>query len=90
MSKLVGDYDLELDKAVDEIKNNDAKRVLLHLPDGLKPKADEIQEYIEKEVKDVEILIWAGSCFGACDIPIEAKNVGVDLLIHWGHSRWKF
>jgi len=90
MNSLSSQYDLEIDKAIDEIKKTNAKRVLLHVPDGIKPLTNKLIEQIESEVKDVEILIWAGSCYGACDIPIEAKNVGVDLLIHWGHSRWKF
>jgi len=32
-------YDLELNKAVDEIKKSNAKLVCIQLPDGLKPKA---------------------------------------------------
>ena len=33
------------------------------------------------------IIIWAGSCYGACDTP-DVTNLGVDLLIQWGHSPW--
>ena len=77
-------YDLELDRVVDEIKNNDASTVCIQLPDGLKPKAKEIQEKIEKET-DASVLIWAGSCYGACDIP----DLDVDLLIQFGHSEFK-
>ena len=92
MNSLFSQFDLELDKALDVIKTNEAKRVLLHLPDGIKPKAAEMIDYFEKELGDEcpEILVWAGSCYGACDLPVEAKNVGVDLMLHWGHSRWKF
>ena len=79
------DYDLELDKAVKEIKKKKAKRVCIQLPDGLKPKAKEIQEHLAKKT-DAEILIWMGSCYGACDVPLEIKRLGVDLLIQWGHS----
>ncbi|RJQ15518.1 hypothetical protein C4573_05150 [Candidatus Woesearchaeota archaeon] len=77
-------YNLELDKAVHEIEQNHAKRVLIQLADGLKPRAREIQEYLAEKTK-ANILIWGGSCFGACDIPLEAKNLGVDLVIQWGH-----
>lgn len=79
------EYDLELERVVKEIKKVKAKRVCLQLPDGLKPKAVEIAEHL-KEKTNSEIFIWADSCFGACDVP-ELKDV--DLLIQWGHKRWK-
>jgi 2-(3-amino-3-carboxypropyl)histidine synthase len=79
------DFDLELERAVSEISKNKAKRVLLQLPDGLKPKADEIQRILEQKTK-AEILIWEGSCFGSCDIP-NTGSVKIDLLIQWGHSK---
>ena len=81
-------YDLQLDKALNEINSSNAKKVLLHLPDGLRPKAKEIQDYLKEKTK-TEIFIWAGSCYGACDLPIESKNLGVDLIIHFGHTKWK-
>ncbi len=79
-------YDLELNKAVEQIKKNNAKLVCIQLPDGLKPKAKEIQEHIEKNT-NATVIIWLGSCYGACDIP-EIKNLGVDLLVQWGHSEF--
>lgn len=79
------DYDLELGKAVSQIKKEKAKIVCIQLPDGLKPKAKEIQEELEKKTS-ATIIIWAGSCFGACDIPLELKNLDVDLVIQFGHS----
>ena len=76
-------YNLELEKAIKEIKRNNAKSVCIQLPDGLKPKAKEIADKIEKET-NAKVLIWAGSCFGGCDVP----NLNVDLLIQWGHSKF--
>ncbi|MBN2421149.1 diphthamide synthesis protein [Candidatus Woesearchaeota archaeon] len=81
-------YDLELDKVVEEIKTSKAKRVCIQLPDGLKPKAKEIQEAIEAKTK-AEVIIWGGSCFGACDLPRGLEELKVDLLIHFGHSPFK-
>ena len=75
------EYELELEKAVKEIKKRKAKIVCIQLPDGLKPKATEIADFLERNTK-AKIIIWAGSCFGACDIP----NAEADLLIQWGHS----
>jgi 2-(3-amino-3-carboxypropyl)histidine synthase len=84
------DYDLELDKVVEKIKKEKAKTVLIQLPDGLKPKAKEIKEFLTGKIdKNTKLLFWADSCFGACDIPTSAKNADVDLIIQFGHSEWR-
>jgi len=75
-------YDLELDKAIEEINNTKAINVLVQLPDGLKPKATEIVTALKNKTK-ANILIWLGSCWGSCDYP-EIKNI--DLLIQFGHA----
>ena len=79
-------YDLELNRAVAEIKKNKAKSACIQLPDGLKPKACEIQQHIEKNT-NASVVIWFGSCYGACDTP-KVDKLGVDLLIQWGHSEY--
>ena len=71
-----------MDRVVKEIKRVKAKRVLIQLPDGLKPKASEIVDYIQNKTKAV-VFIWMESCWGACDYP-EIK--GIDLLIQFGHA----
>lgn len=81
-------YDLELNHVVSEIKKAKAKRVCIQLPDGLKPKAKEIQEAIEAKT-NAEVIIWGGSCFGACDLPRGLEQLKVDLLIHFGHNPFK-
>lgn len=80
-------YDLELEKVIKNIKNNNAKLVLLQFPDGLKPYATTIVDYL-RENTDSEFLIWIGDCFGACDTPILGKGVEekVDLVIQFGHN----
>lgn len=81
-------YDLELEKVEQLIKKTKSKRVLLQLPDGLKPKAKEIQDFLKKKT-NTEIIIWAGSNFGGCDVPTEVKHLKVDLIINYGHSKWE-
>ena len=76
-------FDLELDRVVKEITSSNAKSVCIQLPDGLKPKADEIQQRLEADT-DSTVFFWAGTCFGGCDIP----ELDVDLLIHYGHSEY--
>jgi 2-(3-amino-3-carboxypropyl)histidine synthase len=81
-------YDFELEKAIAAIKENNAKLVCLQLPDGLKQQANDIQQTIETQT-DAKVLIWLGSCYGACDWPLGIDKLGIDLLIAWGHSVWK-
>jgi len=78
------EYDLELEKAIHEIKKNKAKTVLIQLPDGLKPESGRIAKELENKT-NAQVSIWLGSCYGACDIP-KAEE---DLLIQWGHSKWQ-
>jgi len=80
------DYDLELDKVIEKIKKKKAKLVCIQLPDGLKRYANKIQKEIEEKTTS-KVVIWFGSCYGACDVP-DIKDV--DLLIQWGHSEWKY
>jgi len=83
-------YSLELKKAVSEIRKAGAKSVCIQLPDGLKPLAGEISDYIEKNTK-AKTIIWLGSCFGACDLPSGLENLKIDFTIQWGHTsfEWK-
>ena len=55
---------------------------LLQFPDGLKRKALKIAD----ETGDV--IIDCESCYGACDLAVnEAKTLGCDKIIHFGHSK---
>ena len=81
-------YDLELNKIIFEIKNKKAKLVLLQFPDGLKLYATTITDYLEEKT-NAKFLIWLGSCFGACDIPIGLESIKpkIDLLVQFGHNK---
>lgn len=78
-------YNLQIEEAIKKIKELEAKQVLIQLPDGLKPKATEIAERLEKETQ-ANIVIWADSCWGVCDTPVGIQNLGFDLLVQFGHS----
>ena len=82
-------YDLEIEKAIEKIKQENAKKVLIQLPDGLKPMANQIADTLKKETA-AEIFIYMGACYGACDFPVEITKMGFDLLIAWGHSKWRY
>ncbi len=80
-------YDLELDRAAKYITEQGAKRVCIQLPEGLRVQAKEIADELKHKTGAL-IVIWAGSCYGACDLPLEVERLGVDLLIQWGHAQW--
>ncbi len=82
------EYNLEISKAVNKIKKSKAKLVCIQLPDGLKKYAGRIQKQIESRT-NANIIIWIGSCYGACDTPVGLERLNFDLLIQWGHSEWK-
>jgi 2-(3-amino-3-carboxypropyl)histidine synthase len=81
-------YELDLDKIVLKIKNSNSNLVLLQFPDGLKPYAVCIVDYLREKTK-AEFLVWFGTCFGACDIPILGKDLEkkIDLIIQFGHNK---
>jgi 2-(3-amino-3-carboxypropyl)histidine synthase len=82
-------YDLEIDRVVKTIKKQKAKKVLLQFPNGMKPYSQVICDEIEDRVK-CQCFIWLGSCFGACDLPLEVERLGVDLIVQFGHSSWSY
>ena len=80
-------YDLELNNITSEIKKRKCRQVFIQLPDGLKPKADEIVEHIEKNSK-AKAFIWLSSCYGGCDIPQGLEALKIDLVVQFGHNRF--
>jgi 2-(3-amino-3-carboxypropyl)histidine synthase len=79
-------YDFEEERVKQEILENKAKRVLLQLPEGLKPEAPRLAKVVEKT--GALPIVSANPCYGACDLATEeAESLGIDLIIHYGHSK---
>jgi 2-(3-amino-3-carboxypropyl)histidine synthase len=80
-------YDLELEKIISEIKKKKAKLVLLQFPDGLKQWATTVVDFLEEKTK-AEFIIWFGSCYGVCDLPVGLEKIKpkIDLIVQFGHS----
>ena len=79
-------FDFEEERVKQVILKLGAKRVLIQLPEGLKPESPLIAKNIEK--LGVQPVISADPCYGACDLAIaEAESLGVDLIVHYGHSK---
>lgn len=77
-------YEIDLTSAVSEIKRLKARVVALQVPEGLKKRAYQFAEDIEKR-SGVEMLVVAEPCFGACDIPSSLFEM-VDAVVNVGHS----
>jgi 2-(3-amino-3-carboxypropyl)histidine synthase len=80
-------HDLEAERVAAEIRERGARRVLIQLPDGLRPTSFALAETLTS-LTDAEILLSGDSCYGACDVALsQAEAVGADLIVHYGHSR---
>jgi 2-(3-amino-3-carboxypropyl)histidine synthase len=79
-------FDFEEERIKLEIGKLGAKRVLLQLPEGLKPEGPRLAKIVEKT--GAIPIISANPCYGACDLATaEAQSLGVDLIVHFGHAR---
>jgi 2-(3-amino-3-carboxypropyl)histidine synthase len=79
-------FQLEKDLIIQEIRNRKPKRILLQMPEGLKPIGFELARSLETET-GVEVMVSGDPCYGACDLALNPKKqVGADLLIHVGHA----
>ena len=79
-------FDFEEERIKQEITKLGAKRVLLQLPEGLKPEGPRLAKIIEKT--GALPIISADPCYGACDIATaEAEHLGIDLILHFGHAK---
>ena len=78
-------FNLEEGRLKREIAKRNVKRVLLQLPEGLKPEAEKLAEIIESV--GVTAIISADPCYGACDLALEeARALKADLIVHYGHT----
>ncbi|MBP7708187.1 diphthamide biosynthesis enzyme Dph2 [Candidatus Pacearchaeota archaeon] len=70
-----------------ELKKRKPKRILVQLPEGIKIKALEMQEKIEK--LGIEVIFSGETAWGGCCIAVdEAKKFDCDLIVHFGHAEF--
>lgn len=77
-------FDFDLNRIVDIIKEKHCKTVGLQFPEGFKREAFNIAGKLEEKT-GVSIIISGNPCFGACDIDTILAGK-VDILFHFGHS----
>jgi 2-(3-amino-3-carboxypropyl)histidine synthase len=79
-------FDFEEERIKQEIVKLGAKRVLIQLPEGLKPEAPRLAAVVEET--GALPIISADPCYGACDLAMnEAERLDVDVIVHFGHAR---
>ncbi len=84
-------YDLEIDRIVEEVRGLSARRILIQLPDGLKPLIPHIDGELRKRLPGVEVVFSASPSWGACVLDdVEALHGGFDLLVHVGHIEYPY
>lgn len=76
-------FDFELDRISSWIREKGYSSVALQLPEGLKVRATEISDFLNKQ--GVRTVVLGNPCYGACDIDSDFHDVA-DALIHFGHS----
>lgn len=80
------EIDFEIEKIIELLKNKKYKKVLLQFPDGLKPYSKYVYDIV-KQYAD-EVYIWFESNYGGCDIPIWVEKYGIELIVHFGHTKF--
>ncbi len=74
---------LDLDETIVKLNEMGAKKILLQLPDGLKPH---VFEYFNRLSSGFNIIVSSESFYGACDIGSRDVYSGVDAIVQLGHS----
>lgn len=83
---LPSNYNFEIPKTIWRIKQTEAKRVGLQMPEGLLMFATTIADII-LVMTGADSVIMGDVTYGACCIDdFTAKALKVDLLVHYGHS----
>ncbi len=69
------------DRLLEVVRGRNAKTVGLQFPVGLRTKAVELAQRLEREA-GVACIVSADPSFGACDV----ADMPVDLIVHLGHA----
>lgn len=74
--------DLQIDRAIAEVRSRKARLVGLQMPEGLKTRARDFANRLEGAT-GCQVIILGDPCYGACDL---RSLSGMDLLVHVGHA----
>ncbi|MDO8642472.1 MAG: diphthamide biosynthesis enzyme Dph2 [Candidatus Woesearchaeota archaeon] len=80
-------FNFQLDKTIQELVERKPKTVLVQLPLGIKMDVLDIMAPLQTAVPATRFIISGEHCWGGCDIDLdEAKAVGAELIVHFGHA----
>ncbi|XP_070761907.1 2-(3-amino-3-carboxypropyl)histidine synthase subunit 1 isoform X1 [Enoplosus armatus] len=83
---LPANYNFEIHKTVWRVKQANAKRVALQLPEGLQMFACVIADIIER-FTEADTIVMGDVTYGACCLDdFTARALGADFMVHYGHS----
>ncbi|XP_071303851.1 2-(3-amino-3-carboxypropyl)histidine synthase subunit 1 isoform X2 [Agelaius tricolor] len=79
-------YNFEIPKTIWRIRQAQARKVALQMPEGLLMFACTIADIIER-FTDAEAVVMGDVTYGACCVDdYTARALGADFLVHYGHS----
>ena len=84
-------YDFEINALINFLKSKNINSILIQLPDGLKHYFPYIFSKLKKNIPELRIYLSGHPTYGPCIIDEEsAKELGVDLIIHFGHLKYPY
>lgn len=96
LSILPSNYTFEVSKTIAMIRKHDIKTVGLQMPEGLQMYACVVADLLtrfaysdtgEESNTELEVVILGDVTYGACCVDdYTARALGVELLVHYGHS----
>lgn len=78
-------YEFNVEEAIDKIKGEGVRRVLIQVPEGLKAYATDIVDYLRSIVKGKDLDIDASPAYGSCLIDPSVAD-RYDVVLHLGHD----
>ncbi|MHC1604886.1 MAG: diphthamide biosynthesis enzyme Dph2 [Candidatus Methanofastidiosia archaeon] len=78
--------DLKLGELSEQLAKLKFQTIAIQLPAGLRQKASEISTFLER--LGYTVIVSGDPSYGACDVADEEmRNVGAQILVHFGHSK---
>ncbi|XP_028662482.1 2-(3-amino-3-carboxypropyl)histidine synthase subunit 1 [Erpetoichthys calabaricus] len=85
-SVLPKNYNFEIPKTIWRVRQAQAKKVALQMPEGLQMFACTLADIIER-FTGAEAIVMGDVTYGACCVDdFTAHALGADFLVHYGHS----
>lgn len=74
---------IDVEATVEKLRQMNAKKILLQLPDGLKPR---VFDYFTRLSREFNVIVSSEGFYGACDTGNMEVYRDVDCIVQMGHS----